>query len=112
MLPLLDEVAQSEIPVKEKTATMSTDYDPEVLGETSGDAHNSKGKGKKRTRSFLRLQASAGQVSKKSKAKSSAPKAIQAKHALNHHFYTQEPMPTWSLRPKELLLRRKMIIKP
>lgn len=47
MLPPLDEVTQSEIPVEEDDVSMSTDSDLEVLGEKTGEIADLKRKGKK-----------------------------------------------------------------
>lgn len=69
---------------------MSTDFVVQVLGKTSEEDLELKGKGKKRTRSSLRLKVSAGSAFKKSKAQSSGPSVIQANHALNHYFYSKE----------------------
>lgn len=56
LLPL-DEVTKFEIPIEEETTATSTDLELEVLGGINNDATDPKGKGKKRTRSSLRLKA-------------------------------------------------------
>lgn len=65
--------------------------DVEVQGETSSNILDSIGKEKtKRTISSKRLKATPAPTKKIVKSKSSTPASMQARNALNCHFYNKE----------------------